>query len=311
MHISYLPVHFSIIFDSPVYTDNQPLFVLRSVLGKELHSMCCIANQSQCADCMYNKTCAYAFLFETILPQENQVVPGRNRASHPFSFTQGKQIIRKTLREYDFTITLFGKAIDYLPYIYAAFVRTGKNGLFKERVPFTVQKVLVGDKDILVSAEQLDTSVKPLIFEYNTNEKLNDGKSKKGEVLVELKSPLRFKVSGKYTSVFSANDFMNCLYRRMSTMCSLYGDSDNISSDNYIASEELQITERNLRWSQNSHYSVRQKDAMELGGVTGTLKIAGSFTPLDIKLLEFAHIANAGKNTNFGFGQLDFWTKWE
>ena len=27
--------------------------------------------------------------------------------------------------------------------------------------------------------------------------------------------------------------------------------------------------------------------------------------------LDFARIANAGKNTNFGLGQLDFWAKWE
>ena len=50
---------------------------------------------------------------------------------------------------------------------------------------------------------------------------------------------------------------------------------------------------------------------MELGGVTGTFKLAGHFSCVDAGLLDFARIANAGKNTNFGLGQLDFWAKWE
>lgn len=307
MIISYLPIHFFISFSSSVLVDNQPLFVLRSVLGKELRSMSCIAHQSKCPECMYNKTCAYAFLFETILEQNNEVVPGRDRASHPYAFTQGKQVAGKTMQEYDFTITLFGKAIDYLPYIYAAFERAGKCGLFKERIPFTVQKVLVGEKNILVSHEQINTDIASCIFEYN----MSDSSFKKGEILIELKSPLRFKVGGKYFSDFSARDFMGCLFRRMSTLSSLYGSSELNGMYRYTANEQLQLTDKNLQWCENRHYSVRQKDAMELGGVTGTFKLAGTFTQSDIKLLEFAHIANAGKNTNFGLGQLDFWTKWE
>lgn len=309
MNICYLPVYFYISFSSSVVADNPPLFVLRSVLGKELRSMSCIAHQSKCQECMYNKTCTYAFLFETILEQQNQIVPGRNRASHPFAFTQGKNVAGQTLDKYDFTITLFGKAIDYLPYIYAAFVRAGQKGMFKERVPFTIQKVTANQKDILISEDQIDTNSSPLSFEYDS--KAAGEISKKGEVLVELKTPLRFKVAGKYSDQFSAKDFMACLYRRMNTLCSLYGQGKQMPSDKSYSNEAIQITDKNLHWSQNCHYSARQKDAMELGGVAGTFKLAGSFTQADIKLLEFAHLANAGKNTNFGLGQLDFWNKWE
>jgi hypothetical protein len=261
---------------------------------------------------MYNKTCAYAFLFETILEQSNEIVPGRDRASHPYAFTQGKQIAGKKMQEYDFTITLFGKAIDYLPYIYATFVRAGKNGIFKERVSFTVQKVLVGKKDILVSSEQIDTEVAPCVFEYNLNDSsFKSSSPKKGEVLIELKSPLRFKVGGKYSSDFSASDFMRCLYRRINTLYSLYEKSEIDQICKYTPNENLKITDKNLHWSDICHYSTRQQNKMELGGVIGTFKIAGVFTQSDLQLLKFACIANAGKNTNFGLGQLDFWTKWE
>ncbi len=267
--------------------------------------MCCIAHQTKCPECMYNKTCAYAFLFETILEQSNAVIPGRDRASHPYAFTQGKQISGRTMQEYDFTITLFGKAIDYLPYIYAAFVRAGKNGLFKKRVPFEIQKILVEDKNILISPEQIDTTFSPKVFEYNSE----NASEKTGEILIELKTPLRFKVGGKYTSDFSANDFMNCLFRRMNTLCSLYGSSEIDKNYKYTPNETLKITDKNLHWSDTCHYSARQQNTMELGGVIGTFKISGTFIQSDLQPLNFARIANAGKNTNFGLGQLDFWTK--
>ena len=304
MSLFYLPVNFDLKFASSVFADNQPLFVLRSVLGKELRSMCCVTHQSKCTECMYNKTCAYAFLFETLLEQNNAVVPGRNRASHPFAFTQGKNLYKKTIKEYDFTITLFGKSIDYLPYIYAAFVHAGKKGLFKTRVPFVIENVLVEGKSILIAPEQIDTNITPMSFEFDEN----DASEKNGEVLVELKTPMRFKAFGKYSSNFSAYDFMSCLYRRASTLCQLYGTNSQMKRRQ---NKDYSIIEKNLYWSESNHYSARQKRAMRMGGITGTFKLAGTFTHSDIKLLEFAHIANAGKNTNFGLGQFDFWSKWE
>lgn len=304
MFICYLPVYFNINFFSPAHPDTLPLFILRSMLGKELHSMCCIAHKNKCPDCMYNKACAYAFLFETILPVENEIAPGRDRASHPFAFTGGSLFSGDTISEYGFTITLFGKACEYLPYIYAAFVRAGKNGVFKSRTPFSVTKVCVGEKNILIDLAHIDTTTSANIWNFN-----EDLSTKKGKVFVDLRSPLRFKYGGKYGMDFTAQDFMNCLFRRMKTLCALYGSLD--SELVYKVDEEISITDKRLEWKDNKHYSARQKKEMSLGGVTGTFKLRGTFTVLEQNLLEFNKLFNAGKNTNFGLGQFDFWTKWE
>lgn len=304
MILAYLPISFHLQFDSPVYTDTPPLFILRSMLGKQLRSMCCIAHKNKCPDCMYNKTCAYAFLFETILPVENKIAPGRDRASHPFAFTGGSLFSGDTISEYGFTITLFGKACEYFPYIYAAFVRAGKNGLFKSRTPFSVTKVCVGEKNILIDSEHIDTTTPASFWKFNT-----DLPSKNGEVLVDLHSPLRFKYGGKYGMGFTGQDFMCCLYRRMQTLCTLYGSLD--SELEYVAGKEIEIADKRLDWKDNKHYSARQKKEMSLGGVTGTFKLQGAFSAMEQNLLEFNKLFNAGKNTNFGLGQFDFWTKWE
>lgn len=304
MILSYLKVRFHIQFDSPVYADTPPLFILRSMLGKQLRSMCCIAHKNKCPDCMYNKTCAYAFLFETILPVENEIAPGRDRASHPFAFTGGSLFSGDTISEYGFTITLFGKACEYLPYIYATFVRAGKNGIFKSRTPFSVTKVCIGEKNILIDSEHIDTSVLVKTWALDLSKE-----NRNGEILVELKTPLRFKYGGKYGVDFSAQDFLKCLYRRARTLCSLYGNVENMSD--YVPSEEISIAERNLDWKDFRHYSARQKEEMSLGGALGTLKLKGAATAMEQSILEFNRISNAGKNTNFGLGQFDYWIKWE
>lgn len=304
MTLTYLPVQFTIKFDTPVLADTPPLFVLRSVLGWKLKALCCIAHSNECNKCFYNRTCAYTFLFETIIPAENEVVPGRIRASHPYAFTQDMKPGKELLSEYIFTITLFGKAVEYLPYIYAAFVRAGKEGLFKSRTPFTITQINAAGKNILVEENQIDVNVPVKVMDVATG-----GEAKTGEVLVELKSPLRFKAGGKYRLDFTAQDFMGCLYRRAKTLCQLYGtDSDDLE---YPRDASKKIFGKALQWAERTHYSARQKAVMKLGGALGTFKIQGKFTPMDISLLEFAKNCNAGKNTNFGLGQIDFWPRWE
>lgn len=304
MKLKYLPINLTIKFSDSVQIDVNPLFILRSMLGKNLRSMCCISKQSTCPECVYNKTCAYAFLFETILLQENSLLPGTNRASHPFALSTKRLQRENPITEYNFTITLFGKAVEYLPYIYAAVVRSGKDGLFKSRTQFEVADVSIDGKSILISENQIDTSIpsKEFSFDFNNNDKTQE------EILVELKSPLRFKTNGKYTLDFSASGFMKCLYRRVKTLCMLYGTWED-EFNHYESTEGISIEDKKLRWLDLNHYSARQKKGMELGGVIGSFKLSGEFSSFELALFELNRIANAGKNTNFGLGQIDFWKR--
>lgn len=314
--MKYITVQFSIHFTKPVEADTEPLFIIRSMIGKNLRSISCISRKSTCPECLYNKTCAYSFLFESIIETSNDTLPGRNRASHPYSLSGDLLRNKKEICDYSFKITLFEKAIDFLPYIYAALVRSGKDGLFKSRVTFEVKSVIVGNKNILIEENQLNLNFDVNNFNFCDDEKAcnanNDKSLCEKEVLIELKSPLRFKVQGKYTSNFTASDFFNCLFRRAKTLFMMYeneGEKNNNVFEKYKPSPSLEITQKNLTWKDINHYSARQKNAMELGGVIGTFKIKGEFSKFDLDLLEFNKIANAGKNTNFGLGQIDYWLR--
>ena len=131
------------------------------MLGKNLRSMCCISKTSVCGQCLYNKTCVYSYIFETCLPPENQTLPGRNRGSHPFSLSVEKLQRENPVDDYSFVLTFFGKAVDYLPYIYAAFVRAGQNGIFKARNKFEIESVITNKKNLLIDQNHLDTVIPP------------------------------------------------------------------------------------------------------------------------------------------------------
>lgn len=312
MYLYYIKIEFNIKFVKSCIVDANLLFILRSMFGKNLRSMCCISKRTVCSECQFCRTCVYAFLFETILVQENSILPGRNRGSHPFSLSSKKQFKNsRNLDEYSFMITLFGKAVDYLPYIYVAFVRSGQNGFFKNRTQFEIERVFVHGKNILIDENHLDLDFKSDEWKFGfeksnpnaenekqrviarsdatkqsqknllTNEIASYSTRNNGDVskiLINLKSPLRFKVKGKYTADFSAEDFMNCLFRRAKTLCSLYGEISEAEKNLWkISADGIQITERNLRWAEERHYSARQKTAMRLGGVSGTFKMEENY----------------------------------
>ena len=278
------------------------------MLGKNLRSMCCISRLSSCTDCLYSKNCVYSYIFETVLTQDNQTLPGRDKGSHPFSLSVDLYTKKNPITDYSFNITLFGKAIEYLPYIYAAFVRSGQNGIFKSRSKFEIVKVVANNVNILIDQDHLNTKVESHLCIIDDTA----AKEYSGEVLIELKSPLRFKIHGKYTTDFTAQDFFNCLYRRAKTICSLYGEINEVEMTcKYTAPKCLYITDKKLKWIDFNHYSSRQKNAIELGGVIGNFKIKGTFSNFERNLLRINKISGTGKNTNFGLGQIDYWEKWE
>ena len=146
--------------------------------------------------------------------------------------------------------------------------------LGKQRVPFDISDVLVQGKSILLDSNHLETNIPAVIWDSSDH----NVTSQTGEILIQLLSPIRFKVEGAYTLDFEATDFMLCLLRRMKTICSLYGESD-LASDKYdFENCKFKITQRALQWKDNEHYSSRQHTAMELGGITGTFTLAGTFS---------------------------------
>jgi hypothetical protein len=210
-----------------------------------------------------------------------------------------------------------GPAIKYLPYFFYALKKGGESGFGRERVPFKITGVSSGGRSLLVDEETLDTGFENDVWEYTHEDKVV-----RRNLMVQIGSPFRFKVEGRYTPRFGAKDLALCLHRRARTLCLQYGSyadsgnfdaakgfADNSGETGYRFSDKWDIIENNLVWRDFTHYSARQGKAMQLGGLMGSLVLAGEFSAYEYALLKFAEIFHAGKNTNFGLGKIAVWEK--
>ena len=92
MKIIYGKVSFLLDFEKPISWNTLPTLILSSLLGTQLKRICCVQRQLSCEKCNISQSCAYAVLFESPIPKDTKVLPGRNRGAHPFVLTHGKVI---------------------------------------------------------------------------------------------------------------------------------------------------------------------------------------------------------------------------
>lgn len=298
MNLEYIDVTFKLEFERPFAFFTLPSIIFRSILGSRLHSMACIARQNTCMNCQFNQSCAYALIFETVIEKDTSFLYGRDRGSHPFRIKPETPIlINQDITRYDLNMQLYGFAIKYLPYVYHAFQIAGERGIFKEKTKYAVKSVVVNNRNILMPNGNIETSFKPSLWSYTEWEPLVSGVRS-----ILLQSPLRFKVAGAYTADFNAYDFLMCIYRRLITLCSLYGTYGGPEAVNLP--ENLSMRNSDLHRESYMYHSHRQQRILYLGGVSGSFELTGQFNSDVFDLLDFAHIFGAGKNTNFGFGNI-------
>lgn len=293
-------VHCSLQFQKPVRADTYPAFVIRSVLGYHLKRMHCVAHQATCQDCVFRRTCAYVFLFESIIDKDTPVLDGRDRASHPFRII-GHSEPGRVISTLELGIQLFGPAVNYVPHVVFALREAGKEGLFRERVPFLLNVTNVNNEPVLEKDRIIQSHI------LNETEPYPSGIDMETRtVQVQCRSPLRFKVNNRLTSEFTAPDLVLTSQRHIDTLFYLYGNGTefayNKQSPNW--EWEVKIIHRDLAWRDYPRFSRRQGSPMKLGGHVGTMTISGSAPRWVWETLHLAGRIGTGKNTSFGFGDI-------
>lgn len=302
MHLTYTKYDFTLKFASPILFDVYPLFVIRSVLGDKLRSICCMAKNVLCPDCIFNKTCAYSWIFETILDKENESVPGRDRGSHPYfiSFPKNGSInFQEKTDTFSFTLTLIGKANEYFPYIFEALKRAGKSGLLKGRIQYKIESVFAFEEKLTDEEENLIKKAEQKDFSMEIN-----AKSKSNQTfLINLKSPFRLLVEKKVMKTFTSNQFFFSALRRIRSLCSMYGEINESDLERPVFCENS-VSDENFTFLDLERWSSRQKKTMKIGGIFGNCKISGEISDVEEKLFEVAELFGIGKNNSLGLGQV-------
>lgn len=191
--LQYLPMRLSFLFERPITFEIYPLFLMRSLLGRALHSMVCIEKHKQCNSCSHNQECMYVRIFNRIVTKENNVLNGSNTVSQPFVLSS-KMNSSGPYKEYEFTITLLGNAVELAPYIYAAYERGGRWGVGRHRIKYSVKNAFAGASTLIHDGVMESSS---FVRTVTIPDRKEIAASKERELMISLTSPLRFKYGEK------------------------------------------------------------------------------------------------------------------
>jgi len=289
---------------TPFLIPSFPGSMLRGTFGVALKRVVCLNRKQVCSDCLVRKTCIYHFLFET---ETQNPIKGITNPPHPLILYPldlgGKNMKRNSI--YQFGFTIFGKAIDYLPYVIYAIIKMGYLGIGKGKGKFDLKEVrkYTSEKHTKQVFNQYE---KKLISLQSSLTLKNIFKNKcKGEKLIfETITPLRLKIRGKLRDHITLKDIVFAISHRLKILSFLYGEGEIDLLKNLDLNEILKgiKTASQFEWTDFKRFSKRQDTHLHIGGVMGKMTITGNLSkiyPL-LKLGQYIHI---GKNTAFGLGR--------
>jgi hypothetical protein len=117
---------------------------LRGGFGHAFRRIICAFKDKECADCLLKHQCVYAYVFETPIPADAQIMRKYTAAPHPFILepsTNSRKSYQKG-EDLSFGLTLIGRAVDYLPYFIYAFEELGRIGIGKGRGKYELREVV-------------------------------------------------------------------------------------------------------------------------------------------------------------------------
>ncbi|MFH1288167.1 MAG: CRISPR system precrRNA processing endoribonuclease RAMP protein Cas6 [bacterium] len=252
---------------------------------------------------MLKKKCVYAYIFETPVPEDSNIMRKYRYCPHPFIIEppENTKTVFKSEEELAFGLVLIGKAIDYLPYFIYTFEELGEIGIGKGRGKFELVEVKNGEKVIYSSDTK---ALKPFVSSALNFESIS---ADSGLLTVDFKTPTRIVYDTQLTLDLEFHILMRALLRRISLLSYFHCNKDMPDIDFKGIIEKagkVKTSQRSLEWHDWERYSARQDTRMKLGGFKGEIKFEGDisdFMPL-IMLGEHVHV---GKGTSFGLGKYE------
>ena len=280
---------------------------LRGAFGHALRRMVCVMGPEQaCVDCGLRQACSYTRIFEPYVEGEPPpFLRGIDQAVRPYVFEPldegGRLMPGGTL---SFDLLLFGQAAELAAYSILAVERMARVGLGVRRVAFRLQKVEALSPD--GSAQEVFRAGAPLSGARLSTALPPAAPLPEGEVTLRLETPLRIKLRDHLNDRPRFRDLAFNMLRRILELAHFHVPGAVIDWNFrplLDQADDVRITAADLAWHDWERFSQRQGTTMKLGGLVGTLTLAGDLAPFTT-LLRIAEIVHVGKGATFGLGKL-------
>ena len=260
---------------------------LRGAFGHALKSIACLtatANRGHCA-CQPAESCVYRQLFDPAL----RIVAGAQAQHVPTPLiiepNAGDLVIRAHEQRHFDMVVLGQFAHSQLPIIQLAWQRALHDG--------------IGSQD-----EQGKRGTARLLGMQLLDQPSIEIPANPKTVHLQITSPMRLQHYGELVNAthLTASILVRAVVRRYRLMHEVYGQTHDVDLDQ-LQTEINQIgLQRRLRWTEWTRWSSRQKQEMQLNGLTGRVLLTDVSDAL-WRYLYLGQWLHAGKNSMFGLGR--------
>lgn len=280
-----------------------PGAAFRGALGRALRRVSCSTGYPSCHGCPLTARCAYGYLFETHVPQSAARMRLYPFAPHPMVLRPPDDCAEWRAGDLvHLELLLFGRGIDYLPFVLYALGVAGEDGIGPDRVPLR-----------LVRADLVGASPRPLYDgatlapgPYGVPLGREVARSAAGDVRLALLAPVRIVHEGNLARELPLHVLARALLRRAASLAYFH---EGLTLDLDFAgiierARSVPVRDARLSWRDQRRHSARQGRAQVLGGAVGDVTYVG--VPADIaELLSLGELTHVGKGTAFGLGRYE------
>lgn len=314
-HLTFSKLEFTIEATQPLFLPPYKGSTFRGAFGNIFKQVVCIKEDKNCSSCILTRNCSYYYVFET--PNSDRF-PWFSSPRLPHPYVLEPPLDKRT--EFDFgeqlkfNLTLFGKAVDYLPYFVFVFDQMGRTGgIGKYRHRNSGRFWLKEVRDARMGENLIyDGRNKTILRQPNLwnieNLSRRDGESDSSSLSLEFLTPTRIRHNGEYILLsrkdqFPLNAFLENLYRRAYLMTFSHCH-ESIEPYCLPDSGQPKADHVGLSWQEWERYSSRQERHHPLGGFVGRLVVSGEMKSW-LPFLRAGEWLHAGSGTSFGLGKFE------